>query len=106
MPNVEKVVRGLECCTNIAIKCDDKDCPYWYNDDCVSDLDKDALELLRMQVEAKTPTEIRLMHDEYIGHCPSCGRVVHFAQRYCHNCTRLLNWSEVLELPFEEDDNG
>lgn len=60
--------------------------------------------LLKTQTEPKKPKNIRKWHDGYVGDCPSCSRVVRFAQRHCHNCTRLLDWSDVLLLPSEDDD--
>ena len=109
MADIEKVIKGLtECIADL--DCDD--CPY--EDDCFDpDVDRqygeqmmrDALELLKVQYDAMKPIDIRKWHDGYVGDCPSCGRVVRFAQRYCHNCTRLLDWAEVMEFPTEEDDD-
>lgn len=61
--------------------------------------------LLKTQTESKKPKNIRKWHDEYVGDCPSCNRVVRFAQKHCNNCTRLLDWSEVLEFPTDDDDD-
>ena len=54
----------------------------------------------------KKPFNIRRWHNEYIGNCPDCQRIVRFAQRYCHNCRLPLDWIEVLNLPFEDDEDG
>lgn len=61
--------------------------------------------ILFPQTNPKKPTNIRKWHDEYVGDCPSCNRIVRFAQKHCHNCIQLLDWSEVLELPTEEDSD-
>ena len=96
MTDVENVIRGLE-----QFKSDFK--PF-----CGGSADwkrvDDALELLKQLCEAMKPTGLRMWHDGYVGDCPSCGRVVQFAQKYCHNCTRLLDWGEVLALPCEDDE--
>ena len=60
MPDREKVMKGLEHCMHIdTVFC--ADCPYDYADssDCVVELAKNALELLKVQ-EAKIE---RLEHD-------------------------------------------
>jgi len=59
--------------------------------------------LLKQQVNKQKPKGIRKWHDGYVGDCPSCSRVVQFAQKHCHNCLQLLDWSEVLEMGTEDD---
>lgn len=53
MPNIEKVLKGLECCAECQ-RCAGN-CPYDDDDDncekCTSELAKDALELLKEQDE-------------------------------------------------------
>lgn len=60
--------------------------------------------LLRPQTNPLKPKSIRKWHDEYVGDCPSCHRVVRFAQKHCHNCIQLLDWSDVLNLPTEDEE--
>ena len=61
--------------------------------------------LLRMQTDPKKPTCLwKHPYDGWVGNCPTCGRVVRFAQKHCHNCVQLLDWAEVLEKPCEDDD--
>ena len=43
-------------------------------------------------------------YDGYVGDCPECKRTVRFAQKYCHNCTQRLDWSDAFDSPPEEDD--
>ena len=50
MPDVEKVIKGLECCQDGCVS----DCPYWTSpfgsaSICRSDMEKDALTLLKAQ---------------------------------------------------------
>ena len=62
--------------------------------------------LLKAQTEPKKPKDLRThSYDGYIGNCPSCDRVVRFAQKHCHNCTQLLDWIEVKNLPVDDDDD-
>lgn len=51
MPDIEKVIKGLECCTDIFTKCDI--CPYWRHPniglpECMK-LRQDALEVIKEQ---------------------------------------------------------
>ena len=62
-------------------------------------------QLLKPQTDPQKPKNIRKWHDEYVGDCPACSRVVRFAQKHCHNCIQLLDWSEVLKMPTENDDD-
>ena len=43
------VIKGLECCGQVAYKC--KECPYQHfgSEDCVGELTKDALSVIRKQ---------------------------------------------------------
>lgn len=61
--------------------------------------------LLKPQTNAQKPKNLRRWRDEYVGDCPSCNRVVRFAQKHCHNCIQLLDWSEVLKLPTKDDQD-
>ena len=46
MPDIEKVIKGLNYCTNTDwIDC--PDCPYYYNDNCKEALNVDAITLLK-----------------------------------------------------------
>lgn len=67
-------------------------------------IDRKLNKLLRPQTNPLKPESIRKWHDEYMGDCPSCHRVVRFAQKHCHNCIQLLDWSDVLNLPTEDEE--
>ena len=61
--------------------------------------------LLKSQTEPKKPKDLRYLHrDEIGGDCPSCGGVVLFAQRHCHNCTQLLDWTEAVTWSVDDDE--
>lgn len=60
--------------------------------------------LLIPQTNPKRPENLRYFGSEWRGDCPSCHRVVGFAMRHCHYCCQLLDWTEVLEQPHEEDE--
>ena len=63
------------------------------------------MERLKRQENAKRPTDLRFFqHDGYHGKCPYCKRCVDFAQKYCHNCTQLLDWQEVMEVVPKDGD--
>lgn len=47
MDDIEKVIKGLECCSMDL--CKDGCCPYWRESKCTPFLAKDALELLKEQ---------------------------------------------------------
>ena len=95
----EKVIKGLECCTNINMKCEEEKCPYWKNDDCSDDLMRDALSLLK-EHEAVEPRRdancVRMFR------CGACGEYVGFIDsdpgdpneqdNYCRNCGRKVKW--------------
>lgn len=92
MTDMEKVVKGLECC---AVGCR-SGCPYSDIDDCESMLCADALALLKAQEAVKPVVDIdtwecgncghTLEHQELLGDnvlfheqynfCPGCGRAV------------------------------
>lgn len=65
MADIEKVIKGLECCTNGDL-CSGN-CPYddEYDDvvDCTSELAKDAIETIKeQQAEIKRLTELIVKH--------------------------------------------
>lgn len=94
MADIGKVIKGLEVCTNRGMKCNTENCPYWDNDDCLDELQEDALALLKER-ETTSTVESRLFHCEKCGYgiddiylsnehdfdiyphyCPNCGRLV------------------------------
>ena len=94
MPDREKVIQGLKCCSmdfcNELIEC----CPYGEEDsnDCMERLANDALILLKEQ-EVK-PILIRegksKLYNDY--HCPRCGQEIVYEQNYCCECGSKVKW--------------
>ena len=64
----------------------------------------DAVDILKKQHEGKQPVNPKWHGDTYSGECPDCGRIVQFAQRYCHNCTRALDWKDLIDKAEKEND--
>lgn len=96
MPNIENVIRGLECCKWYN-KDDCDECPYDYNGrgnektECTAELATDALALLSEQ-------ETTFEKDGHHIRCKSCG--VYFCdmdregdrypQNFCPNCGKAV----------------
>ena len=94
MLDSEKVMKGLECCADRTDrKC--QICPYDSPDNiyCVSDITRDALELLKEQ-EAVEPILKRKgkskMYNDYV--CPVCDNEVVYEQCYCSECGKPFLW--------------
>ena len=51
MIDIEKVKKGLECCSNTCKgRCEKSECPYWTDSICcIDEMQSDALELLKEQ---------------------------------------------------------
>lgn len=111
MAELEKVIKGLECCVG-SKKVDEcgwedgdyKECPYNGNTNgCVFRLMKDALSLLKAQ-EPVTPEEYTVVVSQYGNaehKCYRCGackcgliRNSKWKQKYCPECGRAVKWDE------------
>ena len=99
MTKLEKVIKGLECCTS-DVSC--AECLYRGKRDgalnCVRELSTDALELLKER-EAVEPKEI--VNEHYpIGDyrrtngwlCGKCGETLMGDANYCSYCGRAVEW--------------
>jgi hypothetical protein len=103
MPDLNKVINGLECCAN-EISCIEK-CPYnelgdsWH--DCVPHLAADALELLK----AQEPVAPYMDYDgQDVWRCGSCGATLfHLSHtqadeieqncvKFCRYCGHEVKW--------------
>ena len=104
MPNKEKVIKGLECCSKGAVTpyvatcrfC--ADCPYGENDiPCTRELARDALALLKEQ-EAKTVLyrkERSVNPGKALsGFCPKCSHTLIYGinKHFCGNCGQEVKW--------------
>ena len=109
MDNMEKAIKGLECC--VLRDPDDKSrceqCPY--DGACLNRLKHDALVLLKSQEqELRYRTSRKVEHEATLKRCctcPSCGNVldqfeqfgvgkVRIMNDYCHFCGQALDWSD------------
>ena len=90
MVDREKVIKGLECCTkgDEVQFCRDEGCPYAdVPDDCMGDVMRDALELLKAQ-EPVTPI---IVYNRYV--CAKCRyEVRRGADNYCPCCGKRVKW--------------
>lgn len=91
MPDREKVIKGLEHCSEDGCK----DCPY--ETDCTmcdgfSLLAKDALTLLKEQEAVRPIKKDTVEITARYGHeCP-CGAPLLIGQPYCANCGSEVKW--------------
>jgi len=98
----EKVIKGLECCTQPSCECAN-DCPYSHKEyiyqDCRDVLMADALALLKAQ-EAVEPTE---PDEDNMRYCGACGSPVGYEvleapgieyvqYSYCPKCGQAVKW--------------
>ena len=95
MPDREKVIKGLELCSNIlgCINTTNTDCPYALGEGACryQDLLTDALALLREQETTWVKEEDRTNHY----HCEMCGYVTGIIARmhkFCPECGRKVMW--------------
>ena len=95
MERIEKVIKGIECCTEGGCR----DCPYYKNCDIFDDylsgtLLKDVLEVLKEQRPIKPVCfEHRRTRNKY--QCGNCGSSEVFKEwEYCPWCGRELKWDE------------
>ena len=93
----EKVIKGLECCTNQNVNCK-AECPYYGAKpcpemDCFDVVKKDALALLKAQ-EPKPVHVTAIISNRKIGECPNCGKPINSGDypRYCGDCGQAVKW--------------
>ena len=100
MPDREKVIKGLECCSNHIIGTSCKKCPYEEEKDCegsfscTDELAHDALALLKEQ-EAEW-LEVDDKHDAF--DCSNCGAMAGRKCLYCPGCgAKMKNGTRAME---------
>lgn len=105
MPDREKVIKGLEICSELGswhgLDCElnkaYKDCPYrGCETGCVVTIAKDAIILLKEQ-EAIKPTinedgEAFCVCGENVGFIPSSKDLPKIRSKYCPECGRRMEW--------------
>lgn len=90
----EKVLSGLKSCADrTGALC--RTCPYDFvhNENCMGDMARDALELLKKQ-EAVEPILKREGRNKYYNYyvCPRCDEEVVYDQNYCPECGAKFMW--------------
>lgn len=104
MTDREKVIRGLECCTNTDMSMCLDECPY-HKDGCSGGIKmmQDALALLKEQ-EPVEPERRELpygMYDavKYEYKCGACGcglmKNEKWRANYCPECGRAVKWNDI-----------
>lgn len=89
----EKVIKGLECCSEEEIDgCNFCElCPY-HGVGCVDSVLKDALELLKAQKPVEPVQD--MVGDTLFWVCGRCGHDICSTDWYCANCGRAVKWDE------------
>ena len=99
MPDLEKVIKALECCIN-AGDCQNQ-CDYWPDNRCEHLMMIDALELLKAQ-EPKPPIVKENAYGWKFFYCPSCGREFNAnrkhgrvnVENFCDKCGQAVKWDD------------
>lgn len=102
MPDMEKVVNGLECCSKTDMCCMEiscyhpayLECPYHeIEDGCIQAITKDALSLLKEQEAVKPKSKVRHGANAQIQHfCGNCNSMLHGKPKFCSECGRPVLW--------------
>lgn len=102
MADREDVIKGLECCASGSCMW----CTYFRKDNCLTTLEKDALELLK-EPDSVEPRLGEDSNGEDVFRCGSCGTALYHVfpwtkpdapmkhASYCRKCGRPINWEEV-----------
>lgn len=97
MPDLEKVIKGIEICLSGGLPDRCVECPY-HNNGCDQQKMCDALELLRC-ARLKKPDALKpkLKKTRYFTQpcCAECGMVFPTGQHpnFCSNCGRGVDWN-------------
>lgn len=97
MPDLGKVIRGLECCTKAEKDC--KNCPIGFGFGCGLQLKRQA----RILLAAQQPAEPIYVEDDETWVCGSCGAIVgetflgvagegEVRDKCCPECGRAVQW--------------
>jgi len=91
MPDREKVIKGLEYHIT---RGDCRECPYWNDKLCRTQIINDALELLK----GHDPVEPLIAEHKIYGSnriCANCTAYLFPAGKYCPGCGREIKWDEM-----------
>lgn len=83
MTDLEKTIRGLECCRSSACPVD---CPYLSVNMCIPRLCDDAIALLREQEPVKPIKREDLLF------CGGCKTAIYNFLNYCPRCGKKVDW--------------
>ena len=83
MPDIDKVIKGLETCKSTDKTC--SDCPY-NGEVCTTSLCDDVLSLLKEQGAVEPfhrciGKEFSLIEDSHFDYCPYCGKPITWAKQ-------------------------
>lgn len=97
MPDREKVIKGLECCTSQQMSCK-KDCPYNTSEEemctAVFSMMGDALGLLKEQERKPVKPEVERSGGgtTWWNVCGACKTAINPNDKYCHECGVSIDW--------------
>jgi len=94
MIDIEKVKKGLECCSNTGKgRCEKSECPYWTDSICcIDEMQSDALELLKEQ-EAVEPIPYHRSDGTIFKYeCRKCRTKIFKMDLFCRHCGRSVKW--------------
>ena len=99
MPDLEKVIKGIEICLSFGLPDRCVECTYHRNG-CDQKKEQDALELLRAaRPEPPVHLKPKMKKSRYFTQpcCAECGQFFPTNQKpnYCSNCGRGVDWSDL-----------
>lgn len=101
MPDMEKVVKGLEICSEHGswhgLDCElneaYKDCPYrGCETGCIVTIAKDALALLKQEAVEVIHHEAPYGYPFNTGKCPVCFQQLDEGDKFCRECGQAVKW--------------
>ena len=90
MADREEIIKAIEICYTEGHNC--TECPFFYKDECIDELMRDVLALLREQEPVKPQKMLGGIWS--YERCGACGKVLYerdFA--YCPWCGRKVEWA-------------
>ena len=100
MPDVDKAIKGVECCirmTTSDVSCEELKCPYYSKHDqarliCWIDLNRDVLNLIRKAYKNEVNPKAKDKTHWYCGSC-GCRLPLKNKPKFCHKCgTKVGQW--------------
>ena len=94
MPDREKVIKGLRCCSHTdGVNC--IYCPYDNDgEDCTALMSMDVLELLKEQDAVKPLRESSGGGTTWWNVCGACRTAINPNDKFCHECGRAVKWND------------